>query len=162
MVCCLRFVYDIVGREITKYTVTYGVCIQFWPTLLIVPSTNGNHVQCLGPGGSILCDFWTARVKSINNHIFGILTSRAFNWYMYGSNAIGGDGGLGGVRVFWTPLSAWAHVINQTVQARGVHTHTHIYAHTHARTHAHTQTNNTMTQAKSCCLQQDKHMHMYK
>ena len=29
-------IYDIFGREITKYTVIYGVYIRFWPTLIIV------------------------------------------------------------------------------------------------------------------------------
>ena len=28
-----RFVYGIFGREITKYTVIYGVYIRFWPAL---------------------------------------------------------------------------------------------------------------------------------
>jgi hypothetical protein len=28
-----RCIYGISGREITKYTVIYGVYIQFWPTL---------------------------------------------------------------------------------------------------------------------------------
>jgi hypothetical protein len=29
----IRFTYGIFGREITKYTVIYGVYIRFWPTL---------------------------------------------------------------------------------------------------------------------------------
>jgi hypothetical protein len=29
---CIRCVYGIFGREITKYTVIYGVYILFWPT----------------------------------------------------------------------------------------------------------------------------------
>ena len=28
-------IYGIIGREITKYTVIYGVYIRFWPTLYI-------------------------------------------------------------------------------------------------------------------------------
>jgi hypothetical protein len=31
----IRFIYGIFGREITKYTVMYGVYIRFWPTLHI-------------------------------------------------------------------------------------------------------------------------------
>jgi hypothetical protein len=31
----IRCVYGIFGREITKYTVIYGVYIRFWPTLRI-------------------------------------------------------------------------------------------------------------------------------
>jgi len=27
------YIYSIFGREITRYTVIYGVCIRFWPTL---------------------------------------------------------------------------------------------------------------------------------
>ena len=27
------YIYGILGREITKYTVTYGADIRFWPTL---------------------------------------------------------------------------------------------------------------------------------
>ena len=34
----MRCIYGIFGREITKYTVIYGVHIRFWPTLYI-------HVQ---------------------------------------------------------------------------------------------------------------------
>jgi len=29
----IRCIYSIFGREITKYTVIYGVYIRFWPTL---------------------------------------------------------------------------------------------------------------------------------
>jgi hypothetical protein len=29
----IRCIYGIFGRVITKYTVIYGVCKQFWPTL---------------------------------------------------------------------------------------------------------------------------------
>ena len=29
------YIYGILGREITKYTVIYGVYIRFWPTLMI-------------------------------------------------------------------------------------------------------------------------------
>jgi len=31
----MRCIYGIFGREITEYTVIYGVCIRFWPTLII-------------------------------------------------------------------------------------------------------------------------------
>jgi len=31
----IRCVYGVFGREITIYTVIYGVYIRFWPTLLI-------------------------------------------------------------------------------------------------------------------------------
>jgi len=31
----IRSIYGIFGREITKYSVIYGVYIRFWPTLLI-------------------------------------------------------------------------------------------------------------------------------
>ena len=31
----IRCIYGIFGREITKYTVIYGVYIRFWPTLRI-------------------------------------------------------------------------------------------------------------------------------
>ena len=29
----IRCIYGVFGREITKYTVKYGVCVQLWPTL---------------------------------------------------------------------------------------------------------------------------------
>ena len=29
----IRCIFDIYGREITEYTVIYGVYIRFWPTL---------------------------------------------------------------------------------------------------------------------------------
>jgi len=28
-----RFIYGVFGREVTKYTVIYGIYIRFWPTL---------------------------------------------------------------------------------------------------------------------------------
>jgi len=31
----IRCIYGILGREITKYTVIYGACIPFWPTLWV-------------------------------------------------------------------------------------------------------------------------------
>jgi hypothetical protein len=31
----IRCVYGIFGREITIYTIIYGVCIRFWPTLMV-------------------------------------------------------------------------------------------------------------------------------
>ena len=31
----IRCIHGIFGREITKYTVIYGVCIRSWPTLRI-------------------------------------------------------------------------------------------------------------------------------
>jgi hypothetical protein len=39
----LRCIYGISGREITKYTVTYVVCIRFWPTLLIFQETSEHN-----------------------------------------------------------------------------------------------------------------------
>jgi len=30
---CIRCIYGINGREITRYTLIYGVYIRFWPTL---------------------------------------------------------------------------------------------------------------------------------
>ena len=35
------------------------------------------------PGGCRKHNFWTARVDLIRNYIFGVLTSRAINWYVY-------------------------------------------------------------------------------
>jgi len=46
-------------------------------------------------------NFWTARVKSITIYIFGILMSRAIDWYIYESNRKGGGSGKG---VFGAPL----------------------------------------------------------
>jgi hypothetical protein len=37
----IRCIYGIFGREITKYTVIYGVNIRFWHTLHI------NHAHCV-------------------------------------------------------------------------------------------------------------------
>jgi len=31
----IRCIYGIFGRETTKYMVMYGVCIRFWPTLMM-------------------------------------------------------------------------------------------------------------------------------
>ena len=32
---CIWCIHGILGREITKYTVVYGVYVRFWPTLLM-------------------------------------------------------------------------------------------------------------------------------
>ena len=46
----IRCIYDIFGREITKYTVIYGVHTQFWPTLCIYNVyLAGVGVQCTWP-----------------------------------------------------------------------------------------------------------------
>ena len=39
----IRCIYGIFGREITEYTVIYGVYIRFWPTLYIRYFWQGNH-----------------------------------------------------------------------------------------------------------------------
>jgi len=57
------------------------------------------------PGGASKLNFWTACKNLDINYIFGILTSRAFDWYMYGSN---GRGGAGGGQSFSDPPSAQA------------------------------------------------------
>jgi len=35
----IRCIYGIFGREITKYTVIYGVYVRFWPTLKMMRAT---------------------------------------------------------------------------------------------------------------------------
>jgi len=42
--------YGIFGRETTKYTVIYGVYIQFWPTLRITGRSSCLHEGCLLDG----------------------------------------------------------------------------------------------------------------
>jgi len=55
----IRCIYGICGREITRYTVIYGVCIRFWPTLPIqlqssrslgnaAPISISHLTRCLG------------------------------------------------------------------------------------------------------------------
>jgi hypothetical protein len=39
----IRCIYGIFGREVTKYTVIYGVYIRFWPTLHIIKSLLPEH-----------------------------------------------------------------------------------------------------------------------
>jgi hypothetical protein len=36
----IRCIYGIFGREITEHTVIYGVYIQFWPTLPMLPESD--------------------------------------------------------------------------------------------------------------------------
>jgi len=45
----IQCIYGIFGREITKYTVTYGVYIQFWPTLNMCVCHKSQHVCMLCP-----------------------------------------------------------------------------------------------------------------
>ena len=45
LVKTIRCVHDIFGREITEYTVIYGVYIRFWPTLQVL------WLEMLGVGG---------------------------------------------------------------------------------------------------------------
>jgi len=67
------------------------------------------------PGGCRKHNFWTARVKSTENYIFGILMSRAIDWYMYiwvklGRGEVGRTPGgvlsffAGGLQFFSGPL----------------------------------------------------------
>jgi hypothetical protein len=37
----IRCIYDTFGRKFFKYTVIYGVCVQFWPTLRICDECGG-------------------------------------------------------------------------------------------------------------------------
>jgi len=66
--------------------------------------------QCLGKvflmmpsGGCRKLNFWTSRPNPDKNRIFGILTLRAFNWYIYVSNRRGGGWGGGQVFFFFGP-----------------------------------------------------------
>jgi len=53
-------------------------------------------------GGCRKHNFWTAHVKPIKYLTFEILTSRATDWYIYGSNWGGGGGGWSsGVDLFF-------------------------------------------------------------
>jgi len=80
------------------------------------PERQRKHVEeeyvspfyCLPAGGCRKHIFWTACVKSIKNYIFEILTSRAVDWYIYGSNR-GGGGGLSpdGFLVFLRGVSSF-------------------------------------------------------
>jgi len=49
----IRCIYNIFGREVTKYTVIYGAYTRFWPALHIdrticCSSTNSQHVGMYG------------------------------------------------------------------------------------------------------------------
>ena len=44
---CIRFIYGIFGREITKFTVIYGVYIRFWPTLNMCGLANAGWYETL-------------------------------------------------------------------------------------------------------------------
>ena len=45
----IRCIYGIFGREITKYTVIYGVYVRFWPTLHMSYRTATTRLLCLCP-----------------------------------------------------------------------------------------------------------------
>jgi len=40
----MRCIYGIFGREVTNYTVTYGVLIRVWPTLKMINDREYLHV----------------------------------------------------------------------------------------------------------------------
>jgi hypothetical protein len=42
----IRCIYGIFGREITEYTVIYGVYNRFWPTLLIAQRRPHGNEHC--------------------------------------------------------------------------------------------------------------------
>ena len=64
-----RCIYGIFGREITKYTVIYGVYTRFWPTLPINPthsSTIHNLRQLRG------CFLHMQTLDKLEAHLFGL------------------------------------------------------------------------------------------
>jgi hypothetical protein len=75
----IRCIYGILGREITKYTVIYGVCIRFWPTLLILYRLFGHFLtKTTAHTPYIYIWFYT-----YTTHIY---TTHIYHTYIYGSN----------------------------------------------------------------------------
>jgi len=66
----IRCIYGVFGREITKYTVIYGVHIRFWPTLQMrcaVLKTAENRSSCnhhAERGAALFCCFVIANPRS--------------------------------------------------------------------------------------------------
>ena len=70
----VRTVYGIFGREITKYTVIYGVYIQFWPTL---PISNRCSTRC----GIVWCSAMLPHTVACRFILCIILTLSCCNSY---------------------------------------------------------------------------------
>ena len=90
-----------VGQQVrlwsqVKATQPFGLIWRWWSQAVT------DRVEFFTPisGGCRKHNFWTAHFKSTKNYIFGILSSRSVDWYMYGSNRRGS----GGCPSFMPPL----------------------------------------------------------
>jgi deoxycytidylate deaminase len=144
----IRCTYGIFGREITKYTVIYGVDIRFWPTLLIRDVTAHGpcvHVLvCVLPVSSV-CVCATKGTKSYND--------RPHCTTGWNDDAVlkAQESNHNGTCLRWTFLhlqvSSWTvissyfsgcyfrHKLSPTF-GNDSPSSSHIHIHTHARTHA--------------------------
>ena len=69
-------------------------------------------------GGVRKHNFWTARVKSIKNYIFEILTSRPINWYINGSIRGGVVGGVSRCGFSWGSLQFFLGHFHENLNIR--------------------------------------------
>ena len=84
--CSFEVVFD---KEIRSHT--FGELASRWKRRMWQECLNmaRYYILCTA-GGCRKHNFWTTPVKSIKKFKFGILTSRAIDWYIYGSNWGGG------------------------------------------------------------------------
>ena len=142
-------IYRLFGREITKYTVIYGVCIRFWPALhnshLTSPSQSRatynctyllpRHVQLYLPFAAL-----AAPLTTVPRHLRLSSPSAAFALYPPQQRPWRSSG--------CSTSSARTHTYNHNSKAistrRGLGVHLdvafHLRAHTHTHTHTHAHT----------------------
>jgi len=127
----IRCIYGIFGREITKYTVIYGVYIRFWPTLhvshlsclLILSALISTHTYIPASRLTLVCI-----QGAIEGHILGTFEDRAH---------------LGFLSAFSGTFSITSYV--HTGHTSYVHTGHTSYAHTGHTSYVHTGHTNLLS-----------------
>jgi len=132
---CMQCIYGIFGREITKYTVIYGVYIRFWPTLSISL-----------PLFIFWCERWQISHETVVNYIliyylWGAVQGRYKIYCLKLRSERSSDRDV-------SMLSCSSNAAAAAMTCTGAHTHTltnsstlahtHTYTHTHTRAHTHT------------------------
>jgi hypothetical protein len=139
----IRFVYGIIGREFTIYTVIYGVYIRFWPTL--ITSKARTQMQEAWTIERVYAGLHLERPRPVQPHM-QILSRRKHTYahvYIYYTHKHTHSFTCAHTNTFMHlhiyTLTHIPSLTNTRTRARArAHTHTHIYIQTHTHTHAST------------------------